>query len=376
MTSQRPKILCLDDEPFVLEALERILFEHFEVSAFSNPFDGLRALEKKDHGFTVVVSDMRMPEMDGAQFLAQARAIAPDVTRVLLTGQVDIDAAIAAVNRGNIFRFLCKPCPPDVLLSSLQAATEQHRLVIAEREPLEQTLTGSIRLLSEVLGIVSPTLFARTQRIKSYVLHMATRLELRERWRFELAALLSMVGCVGLSDQTLERAFQGRPLENEEKHVFEAHPTTAYKLLSSIPRFGEVAAIIKHQTPSADASAASADVQMGAALLRIARELDLLVGRGASLSDARGQLEKKLDDHGRALLLTLADFSVGNESSVQSLRVANLAPGMLLEEDVRTAAGVVVIPKGRELTRVILERLWNFSRAGTLLEPVRVRVPA
>jgi DNA-binding NtrC family response regulator len=107
---------------------------------------GLERLSS-DGPFAVVVSDMRMPEMNGAAFLAQVRERAPDTVRVLLTGQADLDSAIAAVNEGQIFRFLTKPCAPEMLISSLRAAEEQHRLITAERVLLEQTLHGAVKAL-------------------------------------------------------------------------------------------------------------------------------------------------------------------------------------------------------------------------------------
>ncbi|MGC4086448.1 MAG: response regulator [Polyangiaceae bacterium] len=110
-----PRILCVDDEPRVLEGLERTLFDHFEVMTLSKPEQALELLERGDESFAVVVSDMRMPGIDGATLLAHARRLAPDTTRVLLTGHADMEAAVAAINQGHIYRFLCKPCPPEVL---------------------------------------------------------------------------------------------------------------------------------------------------------------------------------------------------------------------------------------------------------------------
>ncbi len=90
------------------------------------------------------MSDMRMPGMDGATVLTRARAVQPDTVRVLLTGQADMEDAVAAVNDGNIFRFLIKPCPRPVLVRALTDAVDQHRMITAERVLLERTLRGSV----------------------------------------------------------------------------------------------------------------------------------------------------------------------------------------------------------------------------------------
>src|SRR3569832_2140415 len=119
------RVLCVDDEVRVLEGLERTLFEHFEVTTESNP---LRAVALIEAGppFAVVLSDMRMPELDGAGLLARARELAPLTSRLLLTGQSDVNSAVAAVNEGQILRVLWKPCPPEALISALELGVEQY----------------------------------------------------------------------------------------------------------------------------------------------------------------------------------------------------------------------------------------------------------
>ena len=104
-------ILCVDDDANLLEGLKRQLRKQFTLETALSGEAGL-VVVKEDGPFAVVVSDMRMPGMNGARFLAQVRAMAPDTVRILLTGQTDIQDAIVAVNEGHIFRFLTKPCPP------------------------------------------------------------------------------------------------------------------------------------------------------------------------------------------------------------------------------------------------------------------------
>jgi DNA-binding NtrC family response regulator len=109
--TERTKILCVDDEPRVLEGLALHLGRIFEMVTATSGREGLEVLAGQGP-FTVVLSDMRMPGMDGAAFLSKVRQAAPDTTRMLLTGDTDLQAAIAAVNEGQIFRFLTKPCAP------------------------------------------------------------------------------------------------------------------------------------------------------------------------------------------------------------------------------------------------------------------------
>jgi EAL domain-containing protein (putative c-di-GMP-specific phosphodiesterase class I)/CheY-like chemotaxis protein len=132
-----PRVLLVDDEPSILAILRRQLRNHYEIVTAT---DGPTGLELLQHGgpFAAVVSDMSMPIMDGATFLAGARAAARDTVRILLTGQSDIDAVVDAVNRGQIFRFLSKPCPAEVLQACLRDAVDQHHLSQARTESLER----------------------------------------------------------------------------------------------------------------------------------------------------------------------------------------------------------------------------------------------
>ena len=129
IATTKPHILCVDDEPQVLESIKLNLRRSYSVSTALNGVEALTVLSQSQD-IAVIVSDMRMPSMNGAVFLAKARQLAPDAVRMLLTGQSDIDTAIAAVNDGQIFRFLTKPCAPTVLLDAMAAAVTQQRLII------------------------------------------------------------------------------------------------------------------------------------------------------------------------------------------------------------------------------------------------------
>lgn len=134
--SAKPRVLCVDDEPLAVEGISNILRKRFEVVTATSGAAGLAVLHEQP-AFHVVISDFQMPGMNGAAFLRQAQALAPDTIRMLLTGKAGFDDAMQVINEGYIFRFLSKPCPPEVLIQALDAAVEQHRLRIADRELLE-----------------------------------------------------------------------------------------------------------------------------------------------------------------------------------------------------------------------------------------------
>jgi FixJ family two-component response regulator len=210
------KVLFVDDEQAVLQGYQRIVRDDFQVSLAGSGDEALAELTRNG-GYEVVVSDLRMPGMDGIQFLSRVRKISPQSVRVVLTGHADIETAINAVNDGAIFRFLTKPCPADVLKKTLNACLMQYRLVTAERELLENTLMGAIKVLTDVLSLANPAAFGRSVRINRYVQHMVRELQLEMPWRYEAAAMLSQLGCITLEPELLEAAYSADAMPPEEQ---------------------------------------------------------------------------------------------------------------------------------------------------------------
>ena len=240
------KILLVDDEPNVLHALTRQLRKRFDLRTAESGEAALRLL-KTEGPFAVIVSDMRMPEMNGVELLATVKTLYPDTVRLMLTGNADQETAIEAVNSGQIFRFLTKPCPPALLITSLVLALRQHRLLTAEQELLQNTLRGSVSVLCELLGMANPLACSAGLRIRAFVVAVAAALRLPQPWQYEMAALLSQIGCIGLPGEILRKVYSGQQLDADEAERFAGHPEAAAKLLEPIPRLENVTAMIRHQ---------------------------------------------------------------------------------------------------------------------------------
>jgi len=146
------KVLFVDDEPPVLEGYQRLLRREFEVETAVGGEQGLTSIQGRGP-YALVVSDMRMPGMDGVQFLSRVKQLAPDTVRMVLTGQADMTAAMNAVNEGNIFRFLTKPCDKETLSKAITTGFVQYRLVMAEKVLLENTLMGSIKVPRSIIAL-------------------------------------------------------------------------------------------------------------------------------------------------------------------------------------------------------------------------------
>ena len=170
MPDDLPRVLFVDDEENVLHGLARLVRGFVQPELVTSPLTAAGLLEQSAHNgagpYAAIVSDMRMPEMDGAALLKHARTVSPETTRLLLTGFADMQSAMSAVNEGNIFRFLTKPCSADDLSAALTAALEQHQLVVDRRELLDKTLRGAVEALVETLAMAEPVAFARASRLR------------------------------------------------------------------------------------------------------------------------------------------------------------------------------------------------------------------
>lgn len=375
------KILCVDDDTNILEAYRRVLGKQFAIETALEGKSGLEAIHTRGP-FAVVVSDLRMPGMDGIQFLAAVRECAPNSVRVMLTGRADLDAAIAAVNEGNIFQFLTKPCSPARLAKALEASLEQHRLITAERGLLKKTLTGSVQLLTEILSLVNPAAFSRASRIKHYVGHMATQLHLPNVWQFELAAMLSQIGCITLPPDTLDKVYAGQPLSDKEQEMFASHPTVGYTLLSKIPRLESVARMIKgQQQPFGDCTLTDDPKQkdtiaLGAQMLKVALDFDQLVTHDTSPKVALAEMRRRQDNYLPSLLAALDNIEVDKaDRTVRTVRVHELNTSMILDEDIRAGSGLLLVARGQKVTQAVLERLRSLTGIVGVVEPFRVLIP-
>ena len=374
------KILLVDDELLVIEALQRALRE-FRIEIAEGAEKALAVIENSGP-FAVVVSDLRMPEVDGIQFLTRVKAISPDTVRVMLTGQADLNAAIAAVNEGNIFRFLTKPCPAAQLGRTLEAAIEQYRLVTAERELLQRTLMGSVTVLTEILSVIYPAAFSRSARIRSYVSLISKNLGMGEVWQFQVASILSQIGWITLPSGTADKMYTGAELSDDERRLFARHPRAAASFLRSIPRLESVAQMIAAQQKpycAYDAElegVASHTVTLGSQMLHVAIDLDRLVGRGMEFRDALRELRSRDGEYHPELLAALEE---GGEPAQQwrteAVAVEEVDTTMVANEDIRALNGMILLAQGQPVTYPLLERLRGFAEEIGVVEPVRVLVP-
>ena len=374
------KILCVDDDINILQGYKRALRKEFDITTAEGGELGLLAI-KNEGPFAIVVSDMRMPGMDGVQFLTKVKAIAPDTVRVMLTGNSDQQTATDAVNEGSIFRFLNKPCPPEVLSVALNAGLEQYRLIIAEKQLLEETLNNSLQVMVDILSMVNPTAFSRSNRIKTLARELTQSVHQKNRWEIDIAAMLSLIGCITVPEETLVKINKGVPLTVDEASLYQQHPQVAFELVSRIPRMKIVADIIARQQKNVDEIETpnpndpnAVITALGAKILKVVIDYDRLLHTNTSPQIAFSKLSENNQCYDPAILAALKKLiEVGVEEKViQVLSVRALKPGMILAEALTSTRGELLLAVGQELTLSLILRLNTFASARIINPTVTV----
>jgi response regulator RpfG family c-di-GMP phosphodiesterase len=405
------KVLCVDDDASMLasyellQAYQSLSPSRFHIDTASGGEQALAAIASRGP-YAVLITDMDMPGMSGIQFLSRVRQLAPESVRMMLTGHADLQVAIEAVNEGNIFRFLTKPCLPDTLIKALTAGVEQHRLITAEKELLESTLAGSIKALMEVLSLVNPMAFGRASRVQRLVQQLAAALNVEKAWQVELAASLSQVGCVTVPEEILKKVYLGARLTPDEACIVDRHPRVGHDLIANIPRLEEVASMVIYQEKRFDGGGnrsdakQGTDIPLGARILKVALDFDSLESKDLSKAEAFARLKQRSGWYDPSVLDALG-WILGEEVAWEKKQIGvgellstlqepeapwvmketrtgcliNHITRMILAEDVLSDEGALLLSKGLEITPRLLERLRNYARKVGVREPIRILVP-
>ena len=377
-----PRVLVVDDEQRVLDGIRRHLRKDFDLTLACGSMKALEIVEEQG-AFEVIVSDLQMPEMDGITMLAKLRETAPEMTRILLTGNAELKVAIDAVNQGNLFRFLTKPCPAEDLATAIRAGAEHHRLVTSERVLLEETLLGSVAMLSDVLSLSQPEAFGRATRLRKLASEMATALELRDGWQLELTVVLSQIGFVILPDTVVRKLNDGKELATDEEATVRRVPEFTSQLVGHIPRLEEVQEALRCQGKHFDGSgtpvecAGGESIPLGARVLRLLLDNDELQVRGSSPAAAIQQLRERTGWYDPDLLRLLAEIQLAAHAAHTEALVSlkELREGMVLLDACRSESDMLLVAHGTEVTRSMIERLGNCQENMGVRQPIRVRVP-
>jgi response regulator RpfG family c-di-GMP phosphodiesterase len=378
------RVLCVDDDPNVLAGYQRGLRKQWRIETASSGQAALSLLETQGP-YAVIVADMQMPGMNGVELLTRARTLAPNTVRIMLTGNADQQTAVEAVNEGHVFRFLNKPCSAEMLALVLDAAARQYQLVVAERELLEKTLSGSVKILTEILSLQDPRTFGRSQTLRELMREFVQNNTVEEAWTLELGAMLAHLGMVTLPPPLLAKTHEGRALTPPEAEMLSRVPEIGAELLVHIPRLAPVAEIIRYRSKHYDGSGTPTDsvagdaIPIGSRILKVLSDMLDLEAQGYSRGRALQTLQTRVGCYDpRVLDAVFACFDVylaqptPEPSVTRSVTVRELRPGDLLRSSLETRDGMLILAAGNEVSAVLLEKVRNFARLTGVCEPILV----
>lgn len=404
-------VLCVDDEPSILSALRRVLrTEGCRILTAGSGAEALALLEAEP--VDVVVSDMRMPVMDGARLLAEVRARWPGTARVLLTGYADMEATVLAINEGQIYRYIHKPWDETELRLTVRQAAERQVLQrerdrlqqltqvqneelqvlntglaqrVAERtaelglahERLKKNYLATIRVFAGLLDMRNGLLGGHGKRVADLARRIAVAMEVPSDQVQDIfvAGLLHDIGFMAVPDTLLAKPV-GR-YTPDEMQLYQRHAPLGAQSLMALDDMQSVASLIRSHHERFDGKGypdqiAGSAIPLGSRILAVADTWDdLLQGHltGAQLKQAEAQTLMQrargiqFDPEVVDVILQLTQVEVPKVLKLQPVNTESLVPGMVLGKDLTTPEGVVLLAAGQKLTQGLIERIRRYEQS-------------
>ena len=274
-----PTLLLVDDEENVLHSLKRLLHqEGYNILTASNGIEGLKKLDAEP--VSLVISDQRMPQMSGADFLRQVKEKSPETIRILLTGYADIKAAIGAINQGEVYRFITKPWDEGEIKEVIRQALDKYTSTLKLVETLKSASLDTIRALSEAVELKDPYTRGHCDRVAQYALGIAKRLNLPEEETkyLKYASYLHDCGKIGIEAEVLNK--HGK-LTSKEWNQIKRHTEMGENVVKQVRFLGKVAPLIRSHHEHYDGSGypdglAGDEIPLGARIIAVADAYDAM----------------------------------------------------------------------------------------------------
>ncbi|MFK7891533.1 MAG: HD domain-containing phosphohydrolase [Granulosicoccus sp.] len=406
--ANRPTVLCVDDEQSILASLKRALRKQpFTLLIANSGQEALEILSKSP--VDLVVSDMRMPGMNGAELLAKVHSTWPDTVRMLLTGYSDMESTVSAINEGRIFRYLNKPWNNEDLVVSITSALEHKRLkdenatlteltrqqndelkafndeleskveartkdlALANQRlndaysQLNSSYNAAIRIFAQLIELRDGETYSHSRAVARTCEEIGKAMSLSEDDLTELnnAALLHDVGKLGFSDDFVATPYS--QLKEEEKTEFHKHPTMGQAALFSIPALDTTSLIIRAHHERVDGTGypdglKGDAIPLAARIISVAADFDdlqrgLIFDHPLDASKALAYLSNLVDKHyDRSVVDALAEtvrckLTEEHDNKLHcKLHLSELMPGMMTAQAITASNGMLLIDAGETLT--------------------------
>lgn len=367
----RHLILCVDDEPALVEGLRRQLDPLYDVVIAYSGFEGLARLQD-GRTFSAIVSDVRMPGMDGVTFLKEAAALHPQTSRILLTGHADLPSAAAAINEGQLFRFLLKPCGKETIMGAIADGVRQFELMQAETELLEQTLRQSLGAMAEALSLVVPSAAQPFLKVRRLARQLCKKLSINGMWEVEIACMFSHIATLTLRNEVLEDLVNSKDRDPDTLRPLSQGNVVAQRLTAQIPRLGSVRDLLRGAGRLDRSKSEQFDLAVW--IVNICSEYGRCLVAGMDPENALALVQAKAEEVPDRLKEVLGTMVTPTETRHdRAVSFHELRPGMLIVEPVYMGDGVLLIPADSEVTNPLIEQLRPFAATKRLLEPLIVR---
>ncbi|MGH1364477.1 MAG: response regulator [Calditrichia bacterium] len=381
-----PNILFVDDEASVLKGLRRILNlrrSGWKTVFIESPTEAIELLKSGD--FNIIVSDMRMPELNGAELLSWARNNKPDTQRVLLTGQADMKDAIQAINEGQIFRFLTKPCPPELLIETIEEAFDYYCFLTDRQELVAKTLDSSVQLMLNLMKMFDPQLAEAAIERKVEAANICKFFNIPNAPMIKIAALLSRIGEIAISNDIRQKMKRRDNLNESEKRMWNSVPKLGYQLLKDVPRLEQIARIVLYQDSRFD----KADIpntlkdELGVPsethLLKILLDKGILESQGIDIpqiieimNSREGLYDPVLLEKSQLYFLRVYTYLISKDDNYFSLNIRQLREGHKLFSPVITKDGIILFPAGTILKDANIAAIENWDKLRGVNEPIKI----
>lgn len=398
-STTKPSILVLDDEEIVLAALRQTLVrEGYDVTTVSSPVAALELLNQKQ--FAVILTDQQMPQLTGLEFLAHAKTIQPDTTRILITAVLSLNTVIDSINKGEIYRFVVKPWLREELLVTMHNAVQRYELirrnealrveteranaalaeqlatVAAQNTQLEQlnaalqrNLRSSVQLCLKTLEAYWPVLGNQARRVQELCRVLASTLQLsdQEREILDIAALLHDIGLIEVPREII-RVWQREPekLSDQDLKLIHHHPVLGQELVGFVEHLEQVGRVIRAHHERWDGAGYPDRLERDnipwlARLLAVTVAFVTHPSENGAMDFIKAGIGTVFDPEAvRAFQRALPHATLPRRQ--KEVLLSELRPGMVLAQGIYTSSGLLLVSEDQALSDTYIEKLRNHDK--------------
>ncbi|MFC1650883.1 response regulator [Candidatus Latescibacterota bacterium] len=375
-------ILVVDDTTENIDVLNGILSGMYKIKVALNGEKALKIATSKEPP-DLILLDIMMPGIDGYEVCRRLKknGSTKNIPVIFVTAKGEVDDETKGFELGAV-DYITKPVSPPIVLARVKTQLELKLSQNRIEQLLSKTLLGSIKLMTDILALINPQAFSQASRLKRLAHDLAVNLELKDIWRYEIAALLSQIGCVTIPKDILGKVAEGKNLSPREREMYSSQSLVGHDLLSNIPRLETIAEMIVNQNVTMGLHTAQSDITewgpdvLGGQMLKIIYDYDKITSSGKTPSDAIVEMSNRGGIYPPALMDALMEIQVISKEKTAETKVNinDLKSGMILTDNIVTDDGTIIIGKDNEVTAMVLNLLTRYSKHRKIKEPISVRM--